>query len=200
MNALSEISLLIGERAGDLEKGREIFTAESRAFVSGILTGVRRVRSDPWTQGRVRVDLPREIDTEPKSAGYLSSQFVFARCVLRFKKGVTFQQIAEARFGLEFDETLGTFIWQVMLVPAARFQRIDDLVWNQYHAVSSSSLLPLAAHLVRSNAIRFVQRPLNKELTVEMAFNDVKQVLEFLLSTDSALAEAVGLDPIDDEA
>ena len=66
--------------------------------------------------------------------------------------------------------------------------------------VASASLLPLATHLVRSNAIRFVQRPLNKELTVEMAFNNVKQVLEFLLSTDTALAEAVGLDPIDDPA
>src|SRR6185295_12560850 len=109
MNTWSGISLLIGERAGDLEKGREIFTAESQAFVNGILAGVRRTRSDPWTQGRVRVDLPRETDTEPKSAGYLSSQFVLARCALRFKKGVTFQQIAEAQFGLEFDEALGTF-------------------------------------------------------------------------------------------
>jgi len=200
MNALSDISLLIGERAGDLEKGREIFTAESRGFVNNILTGIRHLRSDPWTQARVRVDLPREIDTEPKSAGYLSTQFAFARCVLRFKRGVKFQQIAEVPFGLEFDQALGTFIWQVTLVPAARFQRIDDLVWNQYRTVANSSLLPLANHLVRSNTIRFVQRPLNKELTLEMAFNDVKQVLEFLLSTDGALAEAVGLDPVDDQA
>lgn len=199
MSALSEISLLIGERAGDLEKGREIFTAETRLFVSGILTGVRRIRSEPWVQGRVRVDLPREIDTEARAAGYLSSQFVFARCSLRFKKGVNFREIAEARFGLEFDETLGSFVWQVMLVPAARYQRIDDLVWNQYRTVAGSSLLPHADHLARSNAIRFVQRPLDKELTVEMAFNDVKHVLEFLLSTDVALAEAVGLDPVDDQ-
>jgi hypothetical protein len=199
MNALSEISLLIGERAGDLEKGREIFTAETRAFVGGILTGARRVRSEPWTQGRVRIDLPREIDTEAKTAGYLSSQYVFARCSVRFKRGVNFREIAEARFGVEFDETLGTFIWQVMLVPAARFQRIDDLVWNQYRAATRSSLLPLADHLVRSNAVRFVQRRLDKDLTVEVAFNDVKHVLEFLLSTDAALAEAVGLDPVDEQ-
>jgi hypothetical protein len=199
MNALSEISLLIGERAGDLEKGREIFTAESRGFVNGILNGVRHVRSDPWTQGRVRVDLPHEIDIEPKSAGYLSSQFAFARCVLRFKRGVMFQQIAEVSFGLEFDQALGTFVWQVTLVPAARFQRIDDLVWNQYRTVASPSLLPLGSHMVRSNTIRFVQRALNKELTLEMAFTDVKHVLEFLLSTDAALAEAVGLEPLEDQ-
>ena len=64
----------------------------------------------------------------------------------------------------------------------------------------SPSLLPLANHMVRSNTIRFVQRSLNKELTLEMAFNDVKLVLEFLLSTDAALAEAVGLEPIEDQA
>lgn len=199
MNTLSEISLLIGERAGDLEKGREIFTAESRGFVNGILTGIRHVRSDPWTQGRVRVDLPSEIDTEPKSAGFLSSQFAFARCVLRFKRGVKFQQIAELSFGLEFDQALGTFVWQVTLVPAARFQRIDDLVWNQYKTVANASLLPLGSHMVRANTIRFVQRALNKELTLETAFNDVKHVLEFLLSTDAALAEAVGLEPLEDQ-
>jgi hypothetical protein len=31
-------------------------------------------------------------------------------------------------------------------------------------------------------------------VTAEVAFNDVKAVLEFLLTTESALADAVGLD------
>lgn len=199
MSALSEITLLIGARAGDLEKGREIFTAETRAFVSSILTGIRRVRSEPWTQGRVRVDLPREIDTESKVAGYLSGQFVFGRCSLKFKKGVVFREIAEARFGVEYDETLGSFIWQAMLIPAARYQRIDDLVWNHCRTMVNLASLPGGQHLARSNSIRFVQRPLNEQLTVEVAFNDAKQVLEALLSTDTALAEAVGLDALDDQ-
>jgi hypothetical protein len=199
MSALSEISLLIGERAGDLEKGREIFTTETRNFVGDVLAGMRRMRSEPWTQGRVRVDLPREIDTEAKAGGYLSGQFAFSRCSVKFKRGVNFREIGEARFGVEYDETLGSFIWQVMLIPAARFQRIDDHVWNQYRTAGVSSPLPRAEHLARSNQVRFVQRPLDKDLSAEIAFNDAKQVLEFLLSTDTALAEAVGLDPVDDQ-
>ena len=64
MGGLSDVSMLFGQRAGDLEKAREIFTAEARAFVSGILAGVQRARSDPWTAPRVRIDLPRDIETE----------------------------------------------------------------------------------------------------------------------------------------
>jgi hypothetical protein len=51
MSGLSEVSVLIAQRARDIEKAREIFTAEIRAFVNGILAGVRRIRSDPWTTG-----------------------------------------------------------------------------------------------------------------------------------------------------
>lgn len=60
MSALSEVSILIGQRARDIEKAREIFTAEIRAFVAGILADVRRIRSDPWITSRVRIDLPRD--------------------------------------------------------------------------------------------------------------------------------------------
>jgi hypothetical protein len=73
MSSLSEVSLVIAQRAGDLEKAREIFTAETRAFVTGILGAVRRARSDSWATARVRLDLPREIETEAKSTGYLRS-------------------------------------------------------------------------------------------------------------------------------
>ena len=37
MSALSEISLLFGQKAGEIEKAREIFTAETRSFVTAIL-------------------------------------------------------------------------------------------------------------------------------------------------------------------
>ena len=58
--------------------------------------------------------------------------------------------------------------------------------------------LPLGSvHQAKSNLIRFVQRPISGELTGDVAFDDVKQILEALLTTDVPLAEAVGLDPED---
>jgi hypothetical protein len=113
MSTLSEVTLLIGQRAGDLEKAREIFTAETRSFVTGILAGIRRLRSEPWTTPRVRIDLPREIETEAKATGYLSSQFAISRCNLRFKKGTNYQIVGEIRFGSEYDEPSDAFIWQI---------------------------------------------------------------------------------------
>ena len=194
MSSLSEVSILIGQRAGDLEKAREIFTAETRAFVSGILAGIRRARSDPWTTSRVRIDIPREIETEAKATGYVSSQFAIARNNLRFKKGTNFQVVAEVRFGIEFDESANAFAWQVTLVPAARYQRIDDLLWHQWRSMQGASLPPGSVHQDRANTIRFVSRTVGPELTAELAFNDVKTVLEFVISADAPLGEAVGLD------
>src|SRR4029079_15697065 len=123
MSVLSEVSVLIGQRARDIEKAREIFTAEIRAFVAGILGGVRRIRSDPWTTARVRNVLAREIESETKTASDFSSQYALARTELRFKKGTKFVQIADLRFGIEFDESSAVFAWQVMLVPASRYNR-----------------------------------------------------------------------------
>ena len=200
MSALSEVSILIGQRAGDLEKAREIFTAETRAFVSGILAGIRRARSDPWTTSRVRIDIPREIETEAKATGYVSSQFAIARNDLRFKKETKYLVVAEVRFGIEFDETSSAFAWQVTLVPAARYQRIDDLLWHQWRSTQGDALPPGSIHQGRANTIRFVSRPVGPDLTAEIAFNDVKTVLEFVISAGDPLGEAVGLDlsPSDD--
>jgi hypothetical protein len=199
MSIISEVSMLIGQRASDMEKAREVFTAETRAFVTGILGGVRRVRSEPWTSARVRVDIPREIETETKSGGYLSSQYAIARASLRFKKGTLFTVVAEVRFGVEFDEDSDAFAWQVSLVPAARYQRIDDLAWAQWRSQRSVAL-PGSVHHDKANTLRFVSRPITADLTPETAFSDVKSVLEFLIASDTALAEAVGLDaaPSDD--
>ncbi len=197
MSALSEVSVLIGQRARDIEKAREIFTAEIRAFVGGILAGVRRVRSDPWTTSRVRVDLPREIENEAKASSDFSSQYAIARTELRFKKGTKFVQIADIRMGIELDEGPDVFAWQITLVPAARYNRVDDVVWHQWrtqHATYTG-----ARHQDKANTVRFVSRPLGSELTAESAFNDVKTVLEFLLTVESQLAEAVGLDIASDD-
>jgi hypothetical protein len=198
MSALSEVSILIGQRARDIEKAREIFTAETRAFVSGILAAVRRIRSDPWTTSRVRIDLPREIEYEAKASPDFSSQFAFARAAVRFKKGTQFREIADVRFGLEFDDEAGLFAWQITLVPASKYNRIDDLVWAQWKTEAGQPL-PAPKHFDKSNTLRFVNRALGPELTAETAFNDAKQVLEFLLTAEAALGDAVGLDLSADE-
>jgi hypothetical protein len=196
MSVLSEVTLLIGQRAADLEKSREVFTAEMRAFASGILGGLRRVRSEPWTTARVRVDMPREIETEGRSTGFFTAQFAIGRVNLRFKKGTLFTVVAELKFGIEFDESLDTFAWHVTLVPAARYQRIDDLVWAQWRGDPNFSAFPKSAHKDKANIVQFVSRPLAEDLKPEVAFNDVKTVLEFLMTSDAPLAEAVGVDPL----
>lgn len=194
MSALSEVSILIGQRARDIEKAREIFTAEIRSFVGGILAGVRRIRSDPWTTARVRLDLPREVENESKAASDFSSQYALARTDLRFKKGTKFVQIADLRFGIEFDEAGDVFAWQITLVPASRYNRVDDVVWHHWRAQQPN--VAGARHQDKANTVRFVSRPIGAEVTAEAAFNDVKLVLEFLLTAESALADAVGLDPV----
>jgi len=192
MSALSEVSILIGQRARDIEKAREIFTAEIRAFVAGILAGVRRIRSEPWTTSRVRIDLPREIENETKTASDFSSQYALARTELRFKKGTKFVQIADLRFGIEFDETADVFAWHVTLVPASRYNRVDDVVWHHWRTQQPSQ--PGARHQDKANTVRFISRALQSDVTAEIAFNDVKTVLEFLLTVELPLADAVGLD------
>jgi hypothetical protein len=192
MSAMSEVSVLIAQRARDIEKAREIFTAEIRAFVNGILAAVRRIRTDPWTTSRVRVDLPREIEFEAKASSEFTSQFSFARVALRFKKGTNFRQIADVRCGIEFDEDAGVFVWLIELVPAASYNRVDDVVWHQWKAQSST---PAGArHFDKANTVRFLSRTVGPELTAEAAFNDTKSVLEFLLTTEPGLADAIGLE------
>ncbi len=90
MSALSEVTLLIGQRAGDLEKARDIFTSDTRNYVTNILSALQRARSEPWVQARVRIDLPREIDYEAKAGAPLSSQYAVGGCDLRFKRGMKF--------------------------------------------------------------------------------------------------------------
>jgi hypothetical protein len=192
MSALSEVSVLIAQRARDIEKAREIFTAEIRAFVTGILAGVRRVRSDPWTTARVRIDFPREIEYEAKASSDFSSQLAIARVTLRFKKGTRFREIGDIRVGIEFDEDTGVFAWQITLVPAASYNRVDDVVWHQWR--SQPTPPPGAKHFEKANTVRFLCRPIGPDLTAEVAFNDAKSVLEFVMTVEAQLADAVGLD------
>jgi hypothetical protein len=80
------------------------------------------------------------------------------------------------------------------LVPSAKYHRIDDHVWNQWRSTVGTNLPPESAHRDKTNTIRFVLRPVSPDLTAEVAFNDSKQVLEFMLTSDASLAEGVGFD------
>lgn len=69
-----------------------------------------------------------------------------------------------------------------------------DLLWHQWRSGASANVAPSSAHLDKANMVRFSRRQVDAELTGENAFNDVKAVLEFLLSADNAIGESVGLD------
>lgn len=196
--SISEVGLLIGQRAGDIEKAREIFTAESRSFVNAVLAGVRRIRSEPWMSPRLRVDVPREIETESKT-GYLTSQYARGRVVVRFKKGTNFAAVADVIFGIDYSDEISAFTWQVQLVPGSRYQRIDDLVWNAWRVLPEDSRLPGGLHQDRANTVRFGQRPLSAALSPEVAFSDLKTVLDFIVGADAAFAEACGVEAVGEE-
>lgn len=153
---------------------------------------MRRARSDPWTSCRIPVDLPEEIATESKAVAYLQSQSALARPYLRFKKQTKFVVVAEVPFGIVFDESANTFAWQMSLVPAARFTRLDDVVWRAWQSAGVS--LADAKHQERANTVRFVSRAVSKDLSLETLFGDVKTVLKFLLGLGEPVAEVVGLD------
>lgn len=116
--------ILIGQRAADLEKAQDVFITDTPGCVSNVLAAIRRARSEPWALARVRIDLPCETESEGK-AGAPPSQF--ARPELRFRKGTNFSKVADVRFGIEYEESLGKFMWQIVLVPDGRYRRTVDL-------------------------------------------------------------------------
>jgi hypothetical protein len=67
------------------------------------------------------------------------------------------------------------------------------VLWRAWRALGKT-LAPGALHEDKANTIRFVSRPISREMTAEVAFSDLKGILEFLLSCDTALADAVGVD------
>ena len=102
--------------------------------------------------------------------------------------------IGKVKFGIEYDDGADVFAWQIARVPESRYQRIDDRIWPKWRAERLSEPLPGSVHHDESNNVRFVSRTVDGTLTPQVAFNDVKGVLDFLLSTDPVLANAVGLD------
>ena len=63
-------------------------------------------------------------------------------------------------------------------------------------APGRAAVAPGARHQDKANTVRFVSRAISSDVTAETSFNDVKTVLEFLLTVESAIGEAVGLDSV----
>ena len=72
---------------------------------------------------------------------------------------------------------------------------MDEGLWNLWRESVGQAQLPGAIHQTKANTVRFVQRSLDKDVTAELAFSDVKRVLDAVLSADAVLADAVGLAP-----
>lgn len=196
-NALSEVSVLLAQKARDIETARDIFKDEIGVFVNGMVSALRRSRTDPWTNSRIRLELPREIETESKSVSRVTDHYAIGRIEVRFKRGTKFVQVAEIKFGIELEDPSPVFCWQITFNVMSRFLRIDDLLWSALKT-SKSLELPGQAHKDKTNTVVFSSRPVNAELSAETAFADLKNVMEFVLNADAAFAEAVGLDPSPD--
>ena len=71
-------------------------------------------------------------------------------------------------------------------------------VWRRGVASLASSAEGTPAgpkHEDKTNTVRFISRAISADPTAEVAYNDVKSVLELLLSIENALAEPIGLQP-----
>lgn len=196
MSRLSEVSVLMADRAADLEAAHEVFSVETHEFVRSVLGSLRRIKAEPWVSAKVRIDLPREVDVATRNGVRITDQFAIARAELRFKKGVKFMTVSEISFGIEFDQVLQQFAWRVLLVPASRYLQIDDRVWALWSASGAKAPLPGADHLKKANTVRFVSRKVSNDLSAETAYNDIKMVLDFACATDTAnvLGSVVGVD------
>lgn len=198
MGALGNVTLLMAENVGSLELARDIFTSEIRRFVKDVLESARLDRSEPWTNGRVRIDFPREIDTEARFSAYMTSQFALARADLRFRRDTRYIKVADVPFGIIYDETDKAFSWCVRLVPMGRYPLLDDAVWSA--AEGPEKRFGAAVHHHATNTVRFVSRRVDASLSTEQAYADIKAVSEFLLELAEPLAKVIEAAPTDTEA
>ena len=199
MAGLSEVSTLFGQRAGDLDKGRRIFISEIRHFTEQAISALKQIRSTPWVNARVRLDLPREIDFDKTQARELTGHFASGRVELRFKKETKFVVVAEITFGFTFDEDSDGYAWQITLIPSSKYPLLDDKLWNTWKTSSQASAMPGATRHEKASTVGFVSRALDAALSPQTAFNDVKHVLDFLLGSGATIADAVGIDLTSEE-
>lgn len=194
MNRLSEVTHLFSKHVWEIERARETFTSETRNFVVAVLQSLRQTRSEPWASHRIRINLEADIEREGKVTAYLTAQYAIARAQIRFKKTVNFVLVSGLNFGIQWRESSQEFAWHVSLIPAAGYTQLDDVLWKEWLDQQSTPPLPGGYHAAKANTVCFVSRPLDPELTPDLAYNDVKQVLDFILKSDASMAGAIGLD------
>ena len=187
MSEMSEVSIVFGQNVALIEKARDIFTNETRKFIDDILDHVKDEDLGPLSAPRVKIKTTAAtLETEGKLTGNISSQYAVARLDLCFKFRTKFLEIAELRFGIEFDGTTDCFSWQVGLVPASRYQWLDEVLWAEWQR--SRQTLPVGAkHEAKEGAVVFVARPFGPELTNKVACGDVEEVLKFALAAELIL-------------
>ena len=201
MSALSEVTCVFAERAAELERARELFITEIRAFTDSVLSGLRARSAYNWISPRVRLDVPSDILFDHKTTGYLRTQYAHAAVTVRFKKGAHYQAVADVTFGIEYVDSpeQESFAWAIKLVPFSRYLQLDDALWHAWKQHRGKSLPPGAMHEERANVVRFVVRPLSPSLTGALALEDVQEVLEFMLRADEAFVSACGVDPVGED-
>jgi hypothetical protein len=195
MNGFSEVSRLFASRAGDIEQARGHFIAESRALVEAVLQGVKKSRSDPWHSKRARIDFGPEVE-ESKMTGYFNSQYARGQADLRFLKGLKHMAVATVRFGIDYKASAGCFVWRVTLVPGSKYDHLDDALWQTWNEAGPSGKPAGAEHLHKQNMVVFAYRPLDESFSVDVALEDAKMVLEFLLTpvAEQAIGRIIGND------
>lgn len=199
MIALSEISLLYGANVGDIERAREVFTSDTRQFVSGIARELRRTHPTPWLSKRVRIDILPEIESEAKITGYLRAQYAVGRGNIRFKKGTKFVVVADVTFGILCRDEDDAFSWLVDVVPSARYPSLDDVLWQSWQRQKPAPQLPGGKHDSKSNSLCLCIREINS-LTADVAYSDVKAVCDFVLASEPDIIKAIGLEGDDDSS
>lgn len=187
MSELSEVSILFGQHVSDIEKARDIFTAETRRFVGDLLEAVGDKGAGPWRTPKVQVKTEdASLETEERVTGFLRNQKALASLDLCFKIRVKFVAIAEINFGVEFDSPAGPFVWRVKLVPESRYQWLDEVIWTEWQK-SKPTLPPGAKHLAKEGAVVFVSRPFGPDLTFKVTLEDVVSVLKFAQAAEPVL-------------
>lgn len=200
MIGLNPISILVGQRAGELERAREYFTVDIRRFVRSVMEQLMLERESSVANGRVRIDLSKEIENETKATSQLTNQFAQTVSILRFKKGTkSYSQIAEIRFGI-LCPAGNEFAWQAALVLTSKYHRLDDDIWAHWRQSPNGISAVGADHKKKDDTVIFFSRPLDASLTSSVVLSDVNQVIEFIMATEPAIANAVGSDTDGDEA
>jgi len=117
---------------------------------------------------------------------HFSRQKALANVDLCFKIKVRYLAVAEIQFGVDFDPAAASFVWRIELVPADKYQWLDEIVWAEWQK-PTPTLPPGAKHLPKEGAVVFVSRPFGPDLTSKMALEDVEGVFKFAQAAEPVL-------------